>query len=71
VIGQAARRCDCRQFAGGVPIGRVSSVARGSKLFLEIRVTPSADFSRLTDVLLLAPSPAIKEGVEAGRSAAR
>jgi len=55
----------------GVPIGRVSSVARGSKLFLEIRVTPSADFSRLTDVLLLAPSPAIKEGAEAGRSAAR
>lgn len=55
----------------GVPIGRVSSVSRGSKLFLEIRVTPSADFSRLTDVLLLAPSPAIKEGAEAGRGAAR
>ncbi|HTR04673.1 MAG TPA: rod shape-determining protein MreC [Thermoanaerobaculia bacterium] len=55
----------------GVPIGRVESVSRGSKLFLEIRVTPSADFSRLTDVLLLAPSPAIKEGAEAGRSAAR
>jgi rod shape-determining protein MreC len=55
----------------GVPIGRVSTVSRGSKLFLEIRVTPSADFSRLTDVLLLAPSPAIKEGAEAGRSAAR
>src|SRR5262245_17850460 len=50
----------------GVPIGVVESVARGSKLFLEVRVTPSADFSRLTDVLLLAPSPATKEGAEAG-----
>jgi rod shape-determining protein MreC len=55
----------------GVPIGRVASVSRGSKLFLEIRVTPSADFSRLTDVLLLAPSPATKEGAEMGRSAPR
>jgi len=55
----------------GVPIGRVESVSRGSKLFLEVRVTPSADFSRLTDVLLLAPSPATKEGAEAGRSASR
>ena len=55
----------------GVPIGRVESVSRGSKLFLEVRVTPSADFSRLTDVLLLAPSPATKDGAEAGRSASR
>lgn len=55
----------------GVPIGRVASVSRGSKLFLEVRVTPSAEFSRLTDVLLLAPSPAAKEGAEAGRSAPR
>jgi rod shape-determining protein MreC len=42
----------------GVPIGRVAAVARGSNLFLEIRVTPAARFSQLTDVLLLAPSPA-------------
>ncbi len=55
----------------GIPIGRVASVSRGSKLFLEIRVTPSAEFSRLTDVLLLAPSPATKEGAEMGRSAPR
>jgi rod shape-determining protein MreC len=55
----------------GIPIGRVESVSRGSKLFLEVRVTPSADFSRLTDVLLLAPSPATKEGAEAGRSVSR
>ena len=50
----------------GVEIGRVEDVTRGGKLFLEIRVTPSADFARLTDVLLLAPSPAVREGPEAG-----
>ncbi|MEP6993873.1 MAG: rod shape-determining protein MreC [Acidobacteriota bacterium] len=55
----------------GVPIGRVDAVSRGNKLFLEIRVTPAADFSRLTDLLLLAPSPAVQENPEAGRSAAR
>ncbi len=42
----------------GVAIGRVASVARGSDLFLEIHVTPAVSFSRLTDVLVLAPSPA-------------
>jgi rod shape-determining protein MreC len=54
----------------GVPIGRVASVARGNNLFLEVRVTPGADFARLTDVLLLAPSPAAKEGAE-GQGAER
>ena len=48
----------------GVAIGRIASVARGSNLFLEIRVTPAARFSQLTDVLVLAPSPAI--GAAAG-----
>jgi rod shape-determining protein MreC len=55
----------------GVPIGIVESVARGSKLFLQVRVTPSADFARLTDVLLLTPSPASREIPEAGKDAAR
>ena len=45
----------------GIPIGRVESVARGNNLFLEIRIKPSADFAHLTDVLVLAPSPAITE----------
>ena len=45
----------------GVPIGQVESVERGSNLFLEIRVRPSAPFGKLTDVLLLAPSPASVE----------
>jgi rod shape-determining protein MreC len=44
----------------GVPIGEVESVARGP-MFLEIRVRPSAPFGRLTDVLVLAPSPASVE----------
>src|SRR5450432_3752763 len=55
----------------GVPIGRVEAVSRGSKLFLEIRVAPTADFSRLTDVLLLAPSLAVKESAEPGKAAPR
>src|SRR5262245_37745327 len=55
----------------GVPIGVVESVARGSKMFLQIRVTPSADFARLTDVLLLEPSPAAKENPEVGKGAPR
>jgi rod shape-determining protein MreC len=53
----------------GIPIGRVEAVARGSSLFLEVRLRPSADFSRLTDVLLLSPSPAAGEAVGGSRSA--
>jgi rod shape-determining protein MreC len=53
----------------GIPIGRVEAVARGSHLFLEIRLRPAADFSRLTDVLLLSPSPAAGESVGGSRSA--
>lgn len=53
----------------GVPIGRVDSVARGSDLFLEIRVRPAAPFSRLTDVLVLAPSPAAVESLGGSRRA--
>jgi rod shape-determining protein MreC len=55
----------------GVPIGHVESVRRGSRLFLEVRVAPAANFARLTDVLLLAPSPASKEPRETGKGAAR
>jgi rod shape-determining protein MreC len=53
----------------GVTIGRVAEVTRGGKLFLEIRVAPAADFSRLTDVLLLSPSPAVREMPEPGQGA--
>ena len=55
----------------GVPIGVVDSVSRGSKMFLQIRVVPTADFARLTDVLLLEPSPAARENPEVGKGAAR
>jgi rod shape-determining protein MreC len=55
----------------GIPIGRVDSVSRGNKLFLEVRVSPSADFTRLTDLLLLSPSPATQENPEVGRGAIR
>jgi rod shape-determining protein MreC len=52
----------------GVAIGRVSSVIRGNSLFLEIRVRPAASFSQLTDVLVLAPSPAVTESPGGARS---
>lgn len=53
----------------GIPIGRVRSVSRGGNLFLDIRVAPAASFSRLTDVLVLAPFPAREpaEGTSANR----
>jgi rod shape-determining protein MreC len=53
----------------GIPIGRVQSVSRGGNLFLDIRVAPAASFSRLTDVLVLAPFPAREpaEGASARR----
>ena len=53
----------------GIPIGRVRSVSRGANLFLDIRVAPAASFSRLTDVLVLAPFPAREpaEGASARR----
>jgi rod shape-determining protein MreC len=56
------RRGDLVESAGidgiyprGIPIGRVTSVSPGGNLFLDIRVAPTAPFSRLTDVLVLAP----------------
>ncbi len=52
----------------GVPIGRVETVTRGSNLFLEIRIRPAADFGLLTDVLVLAPSPAAGEAAGGSRS---
>ena len=55
----------------GVPIGQVDSVSRGNKLFLVIRVIPAADFGRLTDLLLLSPSPAVKESPEIARGITR
>lgn len=53
----------------GIIVGRVEEVSRGSNLFLEIRVRPAARFGRLTDVLVLAPSPAAAETLEGTRGA--
>jgi rod shape-determining protein MreC len=53
----------------GVVIGRVAKVSRSGNLFLDIRVTPGASFSQLTDVLVLAPSPAVAEDPGGVRSA--
>ncbi|HEY7862842.1 MAG TPA: rod shape-determining protein MreC [Thermoanaerobaculia bacterium] len=55
----------------GIPIGHVEAVARGSDLFLEIRVLPSASFSKLQDVLVLTPSPAAAATPEGTRGANR
>lgn len=52
----------------GVPIGQVSKVSRGSSFFLEILVAPAVSFSQLTDVLVLAPSPAAVEVLGGPRS---
>ncbi len=53
----------------GVPIGRVAQVSQGHDLFLEINVAPAAAFSQLSDVLVLAPSPATGEALSGPRSA--
>jgi len=70
------RRGDLVESAGidgiyprGIPIGRVASVEPGGNLFLDIRVVPTAPFSRLTDVLVLAPFP-VRDPAE-GASAVR
>jgi rod shape-determining protein MreC len=55
----------------GIPIGKVESVSRGSDLFLEIRVAPSARFASLQDVLVLTPSPAASEELEGKTGATR
>ena len=47
----------------------VTRSKRYGNLFLDIRVTPGASFSQLTDVLVLAPSPAVAEGPGGVRSA--
>jgi len=55
----------------GILIGRVAEVSPGGNLFLEIRVRPAAPFGRLTEVLVLAPSPAAAETLGGTRGADR
>lgn len=42
-----------RIFPKGLPIGKVASVSPGRDLFLNVRVTPSANLSRLEEVLVI------------------
>jgi len=42
-----------RIFPKGLPVGRVADVSPGSDLFLNIRVRPAADLSRLEEVLVV------------------
>lgn len=44
-------------FPAGIAIGKVHSASRGKSLFLAIQVDPSANMSRISDVLVLAPAP--------------
>jgi rod shape-determining protein MreC len=55
-----------RMFPPGLVIGRVRSVVRGSGLFKDVRVSASADFDRLEEVLVIrdaAPEIETTEGV--------
>jgi rod shape-determining protein MreC len=42
-----------RIFPKGLPIGKVASVSPGKDLFLNVRVTPAANLSRLEEVLVI------------------
>jgi rod shape-determining protein MreC len=42
-----------RIFPKGLPVGTVSEVARGSDLFLTVRIKPAANLSRLEEVLVV------------------
>jgi rod shape-determining protein MreC len=42
-----------RIFPKGLPIGKVNSVSPGKDLFLNVRVTPSANLGRLEEVLVI------------------
>jgi len=54
-------------FPPGLVVGRVRTVVRGSGLFKDVRVTASADFDRLEEVLVVREVPldfALSEAVK-------
>ena len=56
-----------RMFPPGLVVGRVRTVVRGSGLFKDVRVTASADFDRLEEVLVVRETPpdvALNEAVK-------
>ena len=60
-------------FPKGLPVGTVTKVSPGPELFLNIRVKPSADLSRLEEVLVITQQeekqPALAEGATPLRAA--
>jgi len=60
-------------FPKGLPVGTVTKVSQGAELFLNIRVKPAADLSRLEEVLVITQQaekePALAEGVPPMRAA--
>jgi len=56
-----------RIYPKGLVVGRVRSVGKGSGLFKDVRVEPSARFDRLEEVLVVRPSTAGVEMPEAVR----
>jgi rod shape-determining protein MreC len=60
-------------FPKGLPVGTVTKVSPGPELFLNIRVKPTADLSRLEEVLVITQQeekePALAEGAQPIRAA--
>jgi len=60
-------------FPKGLPVGTVTKVSQGAELFLNIRVKPAADLSRLEEVLVITQQaekePALAEGAPPMRAA--
>lgn len=44
---------------GGLPVGVVTHVSRGEGLFLDVRIDPYVEFSRLEEVFILLPRPGL------------
>jgi rod shape-determining protein MreC len=60
-------------FPKGLPVGTVTKASPGPELFLNIRVKPTADLSRLEEVLVItqeeAKEPAVADGAQPMRAA--
>ncbi len=48
-------------FPRGIAIGEITEISGGKSLFLKIQISPSAPLSKISDVLVLDPSPAVAD----------
>jgi rod shape-determining protein MreC len=48
-------------FPRGIPIGRITEISSDKSLFLKVQIAPSAPISRISDVLVLDPSPVVAD----------